>query len=206
MEVIDEIPLDVAKIYNDGSKGETNTSGSGVLIELPGHVIKFQRRNANHTSIFRTELIAIIQLIIHPSFIELAIYRRQHQQEYSSPFPTAFGSAPYSSTVVLCRPSRERSCGRPWEGGYQQSCGSGRPYGILRVAKEASQFAANVTSLSPFSPQHILQCLGFSCEEAVAPPAVLRLCTDLWTHGSGLVSLDQMGISPTTTTDDDPSL
>ncbi|GFW56846.1 RNase H domain-containing protein [Trichonephila clavipes] len=32
------------------------------------------------------------------------------------------------------------------------------------------------------------------------PPAVLRLCTDLWTHGYGLVSLDQMGISPTTTT------
>ncbi|PRD25296.1 UNVERIFIED_CONTAM: hypothetical protein NCL1_41322 [Trichonephila clavipes] len=48
---------------------------------------------------------------------------------------------------------------------------------------------------SPFSPQHILQCLEFSCEEAVAPPpAVPRLCTDLWAHGSGLVSLDQMGI------------
>ncbi|GFW04234.1 uncharacterized protein TNCV_2669991 [Trichonephila clavipes] len=53
--------------------------------------------------------------------------------------------------------------------------------------------------ISPFSPQYILQCLGFSCEEAVAPPAVLRLCTDLWTHRSGLVSLDQMGINPTTT-------
>ncbi|GFV33102.1 hypothetical protein TNCV_509411 [Trichonephila clavipes] len=39
------------------------------------------------------------QPIIHPTFIELAIYRRQHQQEYSSPFSTAFGSAPYSSTV-----------------------------------------------------------------------------------------------------------
>ncbi|GFX72105.1 RNase H domain-containing protein [Trichonephila clavipes] len=36
------------------------------------------------------------------------------------------------------------------------------------------------SNLSPFS---ILQCLGFSSEEAVAPPpAVLRLCTDLWTH------------------------
>ncbi|GFS56763.1 uncharacterized protein TNCV_2221941 [Trichonephila clavipes] len=54
-------------------------------------------------------------------------------------------------------------------------------------------------NISQFSPQHILQCLGFSCEEAVAPPAVLRLCTDLWTHGSGLFSQDQMGISPTTT-------
>ncbi|GFS89847.1 RNase H domain-containing protein [Trichonephila clavipes] len=57
-------------------------------------------------------------------------------------------------------------------------------------------------NITLFSPQHILQCLEFSCEEAVAslPPAVLRLCTDLWTHGSGLVSIDQMGISPTTTT------
>ncbi|GFS66513.1 uncharacterized protein TNCV_3857241 [Trichonephila clavipes] len=54
-------------------------------------------------------------------------------------------------------------------------------------------------SISPFSPQHILQCLGSSCEEVVAPPAVLRLSTDLWAHGFGLVKLDQMGISPTTT-------
>ncbi|GFX11028.1 uncharacterized protein TNCV_512881 [Trichonephila clavipes] len=48
------------KIYTDGSKGETNTNGSGVLIELPGRVIKFQRRNADHASVFRTELIAIL--------------------------------------------------------------------------------------------------------------------------------------------------
>ncbi|GFV33052.1 uncharacterized protein TNCV_3365041 [Trichonephila clavipes] len=60
LEVIDEIPLDAAKIYTDGSKGETNTTGSGVLIELPGRVIKFQRRNADHAYVFRTELIAIM--------------------------------------------------------------------------------------------------------------------------------------------------
>ncbi|GFU16124.1 RNase H domain-containing protein [Trichonephila clavipes] len=58
----------------------------------------------------------------------------------------------------------------------------------------------NKCSISPFSPQHILQCLGFFCEETVASPpaAVPRLCTHLWALGSGLVSLDQMGISPTT--------
>ncbi|GFW37153.1 RNase H domain-containing protein [Trichonephila clavipes] len=39
---------------------ETNTTGSGVLIELPGRVIKIQRRNFDHASVFRTELIAII--------------------------------------------------------------------------------------------------------------------------------------------------
>ncbi|GFY03929.1 RNase H domain-containing protein [Trichonephila clavipes] len=60
LEVIDGIPLDAAKIYTDGSKGETNTTGSGVLIELPGRVIKFQRRNAYHASVFRTELKAIM--------------------------------------------------------------------------------------------------------------------------------------------------
>ncbi|GFT52892.1 hypothetical protein TNCV_1460001 [Trichonephila clavipes] len=69
--------------------------------------------------------------IIHPTFIELAIYRRQQQKKYSSPFSTAFGSAPYSSKVgpFSCRPSRERSYERPCEGGYKQSCGSGRPHG-----------------------------------------------------------------------------
>ncbi|GFU79878.1 RNase H domain-containing protein [Trichonephila clavipes] len=61
LEVIAGIPLDAAKIYSDGSKGETNTTGgSGVLIELPGHVIKLQKRNADHASVFRTELIAIM--------------------------------------------------------------------------------------------------------------------------------------------------
>ncbi|GFV98601.1 RNase H domain-containing protein [Trichonephila clavipes] len=60
LEVIDRIPLDAAKIYTDGSKGETNTIGSGVLIELPGGIIKFQRRNADHASVFRMELIAIM--------------------------------------------------------------------------------------------------------------------------------------------------
>ncbi|GFT78413.1 putative RNA-directed DNA polymerase from transposon BS [Trichonephila clavipes] len=57
-KIIKGIPLDAAKVYTDGSKGETNTTGSGVLIELPGHVIKLQKRNADHASVFRTELIS----------------------------------------------------------------------------------------------------------------------------------------------------
>ncbi|GFV66170.1 uncharacterized protein TNCV_2900961 [Trichonephila clavipes] len=36
------------------------TTGSGTLIELPGLIIKTQRRNADHASVFRTELIATI--------------------------------------------------------------------------------------------------------------------------------------------------
>ncbi|GFW98216.1 uncharacterized protein TNCV_331681 [Trichonephila clavipes] len=39
LEVIDGIPLNAAKIYTDGSKRETNTTGSGDLIELPGYQI-----------------------------------------------------------------------------------------------------------------------------------------------------------------------
>ncbi|GFT74342.1 uncharacterized protein TNCV_539021 [Trichonephila clavipes] len=59
LEVIEGIPLDAAKIYTDASKEETITTGSGVLIELSDRVIKFQRRNADHASVFRTELIAL---------------------------------------------------------------------------------------------------------------------------------------------------
>ncbi|GFW26184.1 RNase H domain-containing protein [Trichonephila clavipes] len=60
LEVIDGIPPDAVKIYTDVSKGKTNTTGSGVLIELFGRVIKIERRNGDHASVFRTELIAIL--------------------------------------------------------------------------------------------------------------------------------------------------
>ncbi|GFT78078.1 RNase H domain-containing protein [Trichonephila clavipes] len=140
-EVIDGIPLDATKIYTDGSKGETNTIDSGVLIELSGRIIKFQRRNADHASVFRMELIAImsslsfINIIRDLAFSEIWIPTDsrstiQHLSNWPSIgdctsrsilhlFLTAFGSAPYSSTVgpFSCRPSRERSCGRPCEGG-----------------------------------------------------------------------------------------
>ncbi|GFX91992.1 hypothetical protein TNCV_5004561 [Trichonephila clavipes] len=42
LEVIDGIPLDAAKIYTDGSMGETNTTSSGVLIELHGTSSNFR--------------------------------------------------------------------------------------------------------------------------------------------------------------------
>ncbi|GFW96476.1 RNase H domain-containing protein [Trichonephila clavipes] len=109
----------------DSSKGETNTTGSGVLIELPGRVIKFQRRNADHASVFRTELISImcglsfINNIRDLAFSEIWILTDsrssiQHLSNwpsigdstsrsiYSSPFSAAFGLAPYSSTGVPC--------------------------------------------------------------------------------------------------------
>ncbi|GFX10745.1 uncharacterized protein TNCV_147871 [Trichonephila clavipes] len=53
-----------------------------------------------------------------------------------------------------------------------------------------------------WSPEHILQCLGFSCEEAVTFPLLLLDFVQIyvWAHRSSLVSLDQMGIRPTTAT------
>ncbi|GFT82211.1 uncharacterized protein TNCV_3700231 [Trichonephila clavipes] len=65
--------------------------------------------------------------------------------------------------------------------------------------KKASQFAPNVTSVL-FLLSTFCNVWGFPVRRLLHPPAVLRLCTNLWTHGSGLVKLDQMGISPTTTT------
>ncbi|GFT82224.1 uncharacterized protein TNCV_2272861 [Trichonephila clavipes] len=65
--------------------------------------------------------------------------------------------------------------------------------------KKASQFAPNVTSVL-FLLSTVCNVWGFPVRRLLHPPAVLRLCTNLWTHGSGLVKLDQMGISPTTTT------
>ncbi|GFY01110.1 CSC1-like protein 1 [Trichonephila clavipes] len=61
----------------------------------------------------RAEQAGLRKPILHPTFIELAIYRRRHQQEYSTPFSTAFRSAPNPFTVSLfsCRPARERSSG-----------------------------------------------------------------------------------------------
>ncbi|GFU67855.1 RNase H domain-containing protein [Trichonephila clavipes] len=55
-----KLGLPTCQIDAGGSKGEKNTTGSGVLIELPGRMIKIQRRNANHASVFRTELIDIM--------------------------------------------------------------------------------------------------------------------------------------------------
>ncbi|GFV90678.1 hypothetical protein TNCV_2223941 [Trichonephila clavipes] len=53
LEMMDVIQLNAAKIYTDGSKEQTNTTASGVLIKLSDRVIKFQRRNADHAYGFR---------------------------------------------------------------------------------------------------------------------------------------------------------
>ncbi|GFT56345.1 uncharacterized protein TNCV_1861761 [Trichonephila clavipes] len=168
--------------------------------------------------------------IIHPTFIELAIHRRQHQQEYSSTFqqlsdrhpihlqwvPSHVGllgnkvadnlakaatSNPVdpenhmvlTSTDIYSRAKEFIS--RTWvdppvhPGYFQRHPGSAVSFkGSRSYQTPFSRFSTGhlrcmnfeggkrsfpiypKCNISPFSPQHILQCLGFSCEEAVAPP------------------------------------
>ncbi|GFT82299.1 RNase H domain-containing protein [Trichonephila clavipes] len=54
------------------------------------------------------------------------------------------------------RPSRERSCGRPCEGGYQQSCGFGRPHGpyIDWIYSRAEELICRTWVVPPVHPWH----------------------------------------------------
>ncbi|GFX40810.1 uncharacterized protein TNCV_3760341 [Trichonephila clavipes] len=56
------------------------------------------------------------------------------------------------------------------------------------------------SNVFPFLLSTFFNVWGFPVRRLLLPPAVLRLCADLWDHGSSIVKLDQMEISPTTTT------
>ncbi|GFW91552.1 RNase H domain-containing protein [Trichonephila clavipes] len=228
LEVIAGIPLDAAKIYTDGSKGETNTTGSGVLIELPGRIIKLQKRNADHASVFRTELISImcglsfinnirdlavseiwiltdsrssIQHLSNWPSIGDSTSRSLLGNEVADDLAKAATSNPVdpenhmvlTSTEIYSR-AKELICRtwvvppvHPWY--FQKHPGSAITFKGSRSYQTAfSRFSTGhlrcmnfeggkrsfpicpKCNISPFSPQHILQCLGFSCDEAVASP------------------------------------
>ncbi|XP_054719197.1 uncharacterized protein LOC129228541 [Uloborus diversus] len=57
LEVINSIPSYATLIYTDGSKDESNHTGSGIYIENPS--VRLSRRNPDHCSVFKSELIAI---------------------------------------------------------------------------------------------------------------------------------------------------
>ncbi|GFW81904.1 RNase H domain-containing protein [Trichonephila clavipes] len=228
LEVIDGIPLDAAKIYTDRSKGETNTTGSGVLTELPGRVIKFQRRNAVHASVFRTELTAIMcGFLFINNLRDLAVSEiwiltdSRSSIQYLSNWPSIGDSTSRSllgnevaddlakaatsnpvdpenhtvltSTEIYSR-AKELIC-RTWAFPpvhlryFQRHPGSAISFKGSRSYQTAfSRFSTGhlrcmnfedgkrsfpicpKCNISQFSPQHILQCLGFSCEKAVASP------------------------------------
>ncbi|GFY29616.1 RNase H domain-containing protein [Trichonephila clavipes] len=232
-KVIDGIPLDAAKIYTDGRKGETNTTDSGVLIEVPGHVIKFQKRNADHTSVFRTEIIAIMcGLSFINNIRDLAVFEIwiltdsrssiQHLQNWPSIGDSTSRSLlgneaaddlakaatsnhvdpedhmVLTSTEIYSR-AKELICRNwvvppvhPWY--FQKHPGSAisskdsRSYqtafsrfstGHLRCMKfeggKRNFPNCPICNMSPFSPQNILQSLGFFCEETVASPCCSKI-------------------------------
>lgn len=59
LEIINKIPEDCPVIYTDGSKDERGCSGSGIYILSQGGNKMIRRRNPDHCSVFRSELIAI---------------------------------------------------------------------------------------------------------------------------------------------------
>ncbi|XP_071037157.1 uncharacterized protein [Parasteatoda tepidariorum] len=59
LERIYTIPTEAVQIYTDGSKSEDNHTGSGIFIKTQMSEIKIQKRNPDHCSVFRSELIAI---------------------------------------------------------------------------------------------------------------------------------------------------
>ncbi|GFX56689.1 uncharacterized protein TNCV_494371 [Trichonephila clavipes] len=71
---------------------------------------------------------------------------------------------------------------------------------VLRATEiysKAKDLICRTWVIPPVHPCTFCHVWGFPVRRLLHPPAVLRLCTDLWTHGSGL---PQMGINPSTTT------
>ncbi|GFY35526.1 RNase H domain-containing protein [Trichonephila clavipes] len=59
LETIHNTPPDAVHIFTDGSKFDSGNTGSGVVIKNQDVITKIKRRNPNHSSLFRSELIAI---------------------------------------------------------------------------------------------------------------------------------------------------
>ncbi|GFW58382.1 RNase H domain-containing protein [Trichonephila clavipes] len=66
LEVINDIPDQALIIYTDGSRSDTGRAGNGIFSNIPGNDVKISIRNpADHCSVFRSELIAIIGALDH---------------------------------------------------------------------------------------------------------------------------------------------
>ncbi|GFT67133.1 RNase H domain-containing protein [Trichonephila clavipes] len=221
LEVIDGIPLDTAKIYTDGSKEETNTSGRGVIIELPGRIrdlavseiwiLTGSRSSIQHLSNWSSIGDSISRSILH-LFQQLSDRHPIHLQwvpshvgllgnEVADDLANAATSHPVdpenhmvlTSTEIYSR-AKELMCRtwvvppvHPWY--FQRHTGSAISFKDSRSYQTAfSRFSTGhlrcmnfeggkrsfpvcpKCNINQFSPQHIPQCLGVSCEKAVASP------------------------------------
>ncbi|GBN37293.1 hypothetical protein AVEN_226898-1 [Araneus ventricosus] len=59
LEIINDIPIDAVKVHTDGSRNDSDCTGSGIYIKTHNQELKIQRRNPDFCSVFRSELIAI---------------------------------------------------------------------------------------------------------------------------------------------------
>ncbi|GFV84750.1 uncharacterized protein TNCV_4297321 [Trichonephila clavipes] len=58
-----DIPIDAIKNFTDGSRDDNYRSGSGIYIKSQDHILRIQRRNPDGCSVFRSELIAIDEVL-----------------------------------------------------------------------------------------------------------------------------------------------
>ncbi|UYV64958.1 hypothetical protein LAZ67_3002563 [Cordylochernes scorpioides] len=63
LEIINKIPKNAITIYTDGSRDELGHTGSGSLIKTTNGNEKINRRNPEFCSVFRSELIAIYEVL-----------------------------------------------------------------------------------------------------------------------------------------------
>ncbi|UYV82916.1 hypothetical protein LAZ67_22001374 [Cordylochernes scorpioides] len=63
LEIINKIPKNAITIYTDGSRDELGHTGSGSLIKTTNGIEKINRRNPEFCSVFRSELIAIYEVL-----------------------------------------------------------------------------------------------------------------------------------------------
>ncbi|XP_015915890.2 ribonuclease H-like [Parasteatoda tepidariorum] len=61
LEKINSVPMDAVQLYTDGSRLDGDRSGSVIYIKLRDQEIKIKRRNPDFCSVFRSELIAILE-------------------------------------------------------------------------------------------------------------------------------------------------
>ncbi|GBM37152.1 hypothetical protein AVEN_205592-1 [Araneus ventricosus] len=59
LEIINDIPVDAVKVCTDGSRNDSDCTGSAIYVKTHNQEIKIQRRNPDFCSVFRSELIAV---------------------------------------------------------------------------------------------------------------------------------------------------
>ncbi|GFX93630.1 RNase H domain-containing protein [Trichonephila clavipes] len=161
LEVVDRIPLDAAKIYTDGTFGlapYSSTVGPFLCRPSSGTKLRMTLRRAatsnpvdpeNHMVLTLTEIYSRAKELICRTWVVSPVHPWYFQRHPGSAisfkdsrsYQTAFSR--FSTGHLRCM---------NFEGGK-------RSFPICPKC-----------NISQFSSQHILQCLGFSCEETVASP------------------------------------